>query len=322
MVGIEEIFDWHDIDDRHVDVGNNELSRTDRSFDVVILQASGKAMGLRVNELLGSQDMVIKSLSDNFVNIRGLSGASILGDGSVSLMLDVGTMFHMAIQSSFRANRVGMNPLNDSGEKMLDADQLASLQASLHEGSRNATLALSDWIGKESVVEIDSVEQLPLEEATALLPAGDQPICFCSMELAGTLAGEMILVFDDASGLALVDMLTDQPKGTTTRWTDMATSAALETTNILCCAYLNALSQSLSSSNESRGLVPAAPKFNRDFGASLMQFALMGQAVAFDQVIVAKTRFTVEGSLVNWMLLFVPDGESMQRLPELMTRRR
>ena len=31
-------------------------------------------MGLRVDELLGSQDIVIKSLSDNFMDIRGLSG--------------------------------------------------------------------------------------------------------------------------------------------------------------------------------------------------------------------------------------------------------
>ena len=56
-------------------------------------------MGLRVDELLGSQDIVIKSLSENFVHIRGLSGASILGDGTVCLMLDVGTVIDMAIKA-------------------------------------------------------------------------------------------------------------------------------------------------------------------------------------------------------------------------------
>ena len=54
----------------------------------------------RLDELLGSQDIVIKSLSDNFINIRGLSGASILGDGSVCLMLDVGTVIDLAMRSS------------------------------------------------------------------------------------------------------------------------------------------------------------------------------------------------------------------------------
>ncbi|GAG22256.1 unnamed protein product, partial [marine sediment metagenome] len=60
----------------------------------------GKKMGLRVDELLGSQDIVIKSLSDNFISIRGLSGASILGDGSVCLVLDVGTVIDMATRPS------------------------------------------------------------------------------------------------------------------------------------------------------------------------------------------------------------------------------
>ena len=119
--------------------------------------------------------------------------------------------------------------------------QLAALESSFHQGSADASQALAKWIGKPSVVEIDSLEQLPLEEATGLLAAGDEPICFCSAEIKGLLTGEMILAFDDASGLALADMLLDQPRGTADEWTEMAMSAALETTNILCCAYLNSL---------------------------------------------------------------------------------
>lgn len=54
-------------------------------------------MGLRVDELHGGQDIVIKSLAENFVEIRGLSGASILGDGSVCLLLDVAAAIDLAI---------------------------------------------------------------------------------------------------------------------------------------------------------------------------------------------------------------------------------
>ena len=204
---------------------------------------------------------------------------------------------------------------------MLDAEHLELLRRTLHAGSKNATIALSDWIGKPSVVQIDTVDQMPLQEATAVLPVGDEPICLCSMELVGMLSGEMMLLFDDASGLALVDMLTDQPMDTTTQWTDLAKSAALETTNILCCAYLNALSQSLSRSGDATELVPAAPKFNRDFAESIMQFAFMGQAVDLDHVVVAKTRFEVQGFQVQWILLFVPDSESMSRLHRLLAEK-
>lgn len=215
--------------------------------------------------------------------------------------------------------------MNETGGNILNAQQLASLQAVLHQGSANASVALKNWIGKESVIEIDSTRQLPLEEATALLAPGDQPICFCSMELGGMLAGEIILAFDDASGLALADMLTDQQQGTTTAWNEMSTSAALETANILCCAYLNSLADSLADTEtgagtaEEHSLVPQPPKFSRDFAASLLQFALMGQAIAFDQVIVAGTRFEIDGAAVNWTLLFVPDAQSMGKLAERLT---
>jgi two-component system chemotaxis sensor kinase CheA len=54
-------------------------------------------MALRVDEMIGSQEIVIKSLAENFVQIRGLSGASILGDGTVCLMLDVSTAMDLAV---------------------------------------------------------------------------------------------------------------------------------------------------------------------------------------------------------------------------------
>lgn len=53
-------------------------------------------MGLRVDELVGIQEVVLKSLGRNFRGIPGLSGASILGDGRVSLILDIDTVIGLA----------------------------------------------------------------------------------------------------------------------------------------------------------------------------------------------------------------------------------
>ncbi len=162
--------------------------------------------------------------------------------------------------------------MTDQDRHLLHTRHLAALKRSFHRGSADASTALARWIGKPSVVEIDSLEQLALEEATGLLAVGEEPICFCSTEVHGLLTAEMILAFDDASGLALADMLLDQPQGTTEEWTAMATSAVLETTNILCCAYLNSLSRSFRGSGMSRELLPTPPRFARDFAESLMEF--------------------------------------------------
>ena len=56
---------------------------------VVIAEGDGRRVGLFVDDLLGQQQVVIKSLEANYGAIEGVSGATILGDGSVALILDV-----------------------------------------------------------------------------------------------------------------------------------------------------------------------------------------------------------------------------------------
>ena len=64
--------------------------------NVVVIHARGKTLGLTVDSLVGRGDLVIKSLSENFQPVRGLSGASILGDGAVCLMLDPAALIDLA----------------------------------------------------------------------------------------------------------------------------------------------------------------------------------------------------------------------------------
>jgi chemotaxis protein CheC len=208
--------------------------------------------------------------------------------------------------------------LNHPDNGLLTATQLARLQSAFHAGAAEASEALAAWIGRSSVIEIDALEQIPLEQATGLLAASDEPICFCAVEIRGQLSGEMILAFDDASGFALADMLLDQSAGATQTWSELATSAALETTNILCCAYLNSLSKTFCQVVASCELLPSPPTFSRDFAESLLEFALMGQAMASDFVILARTRFEIDAAAVKWTLLFVPDADSMMALPQLL----
>lgn len=56
---------------------------------LVVIEGAGQKVGLMVDDLLGQQQVVIKSLETNFKRIEGLSGATILGDGKVALITDV-----------------------------------------------------------------------------------------------------------------------------------------------------------------------------------------------------------------------------------------
>ncbi|MDP2572586.1 chemotaxis protein CheA [Vibrio penaeicida] len=54
-----------------------------------LVEAAGNRVGLLIDELLDQQQVVIKSLESNYSKVAGISGATILGDGSVSLILDI-----------------------------------------------------------------------------------------------------------------------------------------------------------------------------------------------------------------------------------------
>ena len=56
---------------------------------LVVVEAEGQKVALFVDDLFGQQQVVIKSLETNFKKVDGVSGATILGDGTVALILDV-----------------------------------------------------------------------------------------------------------------------------------------------------------------------------------------------------------------------------------------
>lgn len=57
---------------------------------LVLVESEGKKIAVQVDELVAQQQVVIKSLEANYRRVRGISGATILGDGRVALILDVG----------------------------------------------------------------------------------------------------------------------------------------------------------------------------------------------------------------------------------------
>ncbi|NAX20941.1 chemotaxis protein CheA [Vibrio sp. V39_P1S14PM300] len=79
-----------------------DLSSNKRIEDGLLcfVEANGQKVGLLLDDLLGQQQVVIKSLESNFRKVHGISGATILGDGSVSLILDIQSLISTSMKSS------------------------------------------------------------------------------------------------------------------------------------------------------------------------------------------------------------------------------
>ncbi|MBO4731221.1 MAG: chemotaxis protein CheA [Spirochaetaceae bacterium] len=88
--------------DRLFGLKNEEES--EYSF-IVIVGSTDKKIGIMVDSLIGEEDVVIKPLHDQFTNSPGIAGASILGDGSVSLIIDVTRLLELGVKQELVARQ-------------------------------------------------------------------------------------------------------------------------------------------------------------------------------------------------------------------------
>jgi chemosensory pili system protein ChpA (sensor histidine kinase/response regulator) len=77
--------------------GAGELPAGPKVFPVLLVRSGDHRLALQVDVLLGSREIVVKSVGPQLSTVRGLSGATILGDGRVVLILDVGALTRLSV---------------------------------------------------------------------------------------------------------------------------------------------------------------------------------------------------------------------------------
>jgi chemotaxis protein CheC len=186
---------------------------------------------------------------------------------------------------------------------------LRLLHQVLSTATNHASAAMCRWIDGVITLTLDEVTEVPLEEVNANLNLGDELVTAVVLTLDGSESGQLILMFDDENGRRLAASLLARPVCDEPEWTEIEESALNETGNILACAYMNALTKLIDVE-----LVPSPPYFLQDYGASLLEQALMSQAMTLEKVLICNTRFHRGGQDLNWNVLFVPSDGLRQKL--------
>jgi chemosensory pili system protein ChpA (sensor histidine kinase/response regulator) len=113
-------------------------------------------MALQVDSLMGSREIVVKSMGSQFANVNGVSGATILGDGSVVVILDLPALIRDDIASAMNANIIEAEP------------QIAAKQSSLvmvvddSVTVRKVTTRLLERNGYDVITAKDGVDAIAL----------------------------------------------------------------------------------------------------------------------------------------------------------------
>jgi chemosensory pili system protein ChpA (sensor histidine kinase/response regulator) len=82
-----------------IGLATTHLPESDSSMSVALIRAGEHSTALVTDELVGSREIVVKSLGPQISGIRGIAGATVLGDGRIVIILDMGTL----VRSEWRA---------------------------------------------------------------------------------------------------------------------------------------------------------------------------------------------------------------------------
>lgn len=193
-----------------------------------------------------------------------------------------------------------------------DGDQpLSGLHELFASATHDASAAMCRWTSGLITVTLDEVREIPLEAVTSEVNVGEDLLTMVVLTLQGDVGGNLILVFDDLNGRQLAASLLGMQVGSDPEWSELEKSALTETGNILGCAYVNALTRLIGVD-----LVPSPPYFIQDFGASVLQQAVMTQALTSDSSLLCQIGFRRRDQQLDWRVIFVPTQgmqEALQR---------
>jgi len=142
--------------------GPSILPETETALPVILVRAGEHSTALVTDELLGSREIVVKSVGPQVASVRGISGATILGDGRIVIILDMGALvrsewrsraadasvrptrderiFVMVVDDSITVRRVTQRLLERNGMRVLTAKDGVDAMALLQEHTPDVIL--------------------------------------------------------------------------------------------------------------------------------------------------------------------------------------
>jgi chemotaxis protein CheC len=175
--------------------------------------------------------------------------------------------------------------------------------------TESASQAMQAWTNGQVMLSLSGVQELPLEEVSAALLGGDELSLIVVLDLVGPFGGQFIMQLTEPSARELVALLLHRPVDSLVAWGELENSVVAETGNILASAYLNQITLLTGCR-----VMPSPPQIVHDYAASVLESAVLSQAMACERVLLCQTRFQLQGEPIPWNVLFVPSLDLLMQL--------
>jgi len=143
-------------------LGTEDHGHSDGKVLPVLLVRSGdQRIALQVDQLMGSREIVVKSVGLQISSVRGVSGATILGDGQVVLILDTSALFRMGatMQAMARVKHDAHKTADDRATIMVVDDSITVRKVTTRLLERNDLNAITAKDGVDAIASLE--EQIP-----------------------------------------------------------------------------------------------------------------------------------------------------------------
>lgn len=173
-------------------------------------------------------------------------------------------------------------------------------------GAFNASRAMSKWLHRGVRLTTEGFERIALHKLCDPDRA-DEPVVALHLELGSQLHGHSLMLMSRETAFQLVDILTQQPIGTTCELDDMGHSCMQETGNIISSAFVNSWAKWLDIHSE-----PQPPQLHVDMLQPVLESMVLEQAKVGDTIFMAKTSFSVDGRWLDWEYYLMPSPASLR----------
>jgi chemotaxis protein CheC len=193
----------------------------------------------------------------------------------------------------------------------LQAVQLDALREVENIGAGHAATALSQMTNRRIMISVPKVSVTRLEDVGDLFGEPSPVVAAILLHMLGDLTGRTLLVFPEPAARRLCDLLLRREPGTTTGFGDLEQSSLKEAGNILCGAFMTALSSFMGMM-----LLPSVPVLLVDVATAVITSAYLDFGSERDYVLCVETAFqfgSEEGGLRGHFLL-VPDLASLRAI--------
>ena len=193
----------------------------------------------------------------------------------------------------------------------LKALQLDALREVENIGAGHAATALSQMTNRRIMIAVPQISITRLEDVAGLF--GDPPpvVAAILLHMMGDLTGRTLFVFPELAARRLCDLLLRRPSGATTEFGPLEQSSLKEAGNILCGAFMTALSSFMGMM-----LLPSVPTLVVDTAAAVVTSAYLDFGGERDYVLCVETEFQFgsDAETLRAHFLLVPDLASLRAI--------